>query len=149
MSREIKFRGKRIDNGAWADGTLLKGKTDDEKQLAYVIPCGTRYEVMNGVLHRNTPLFEVDSKTVGQYTGLKDKNGLKEIYDDDIVKNSYLSPLDNEEKSHIWVVKYETGMYWLRHILGMKHYDSSLLLKFTRIEVIGNIHDNPELLEQS
>ena len=81
-----------------------------------------------------------------QFAGVRDKNG-KDIYQDDIVKYSYISPLDSEEKSYIWVVKYENGMYWLRHIGGLKHYDSSLFLKFTQIEVIGNAHEHPELLE--
>ena len=44
------------------------------------------------------------------------------------------------------VVKYENGMYWLRHIGGLKHYDASLFLKFTQIEVIGNTFEHPELL---
>jgi len=89
--------------------------------------------------------YDFDEIELIQFTGLKDKNG-KEIYEGDIVKNLYVSPLDNKEKSHIWVVEYETGMYWLRHINKMKHYDSSLFLKFTRIEVVGNVHENPELL---
>jgi len=52
-----------------------------------------------------------------------------------------------KKRSHTWVVKYENGMYWLRHIGELKHYDSALLITFREIEVIGNIHDNPELLE--
>ena len=99
--RKIKFRGKRINNETreFVYGALFKGETENGKPLAYIIPCGTRYEVMNGRLHRNTPLHEVDTETVGQFTGLKDdgledEKNKREIYEGDRVRATNKSGLD-------------------------------------------------------
>ncbi len=129
MPREIKFRAwdkeercliPPAEIAITAEGTIYTWDRIDEEWQAEAIPI-----------------------EVYEYTGLHDKNG-KEIYEGDIVKFSYISPLDQKEKSYIWVVRYGNGMYWLRHI---KHYyDSTLYLKFTQIEVVGNIYENPEFL---
>lgn len=122
MSREFKFRARRLIGGKWVYGHYYFN--------------GVAHWIVNNDKFSNDH-HEVNPETVGQFTGLYDKNK-KEIYEDDIVKYSYISPLDSKEKSYIWVVEYENGMYWLRHIGGLRHYDSSLFLKFNRIDVIGN-----------
>ena len=137
--REIRFR-------AWVEcGTFVGG----------VNPYMNYYPEFHGDINeifRNNgaePKSKYGSKiTYMQFTGLKDKNG-KDIYEGDIVEYSYLSALDNKRKSSKWVVEYETGMYWLRDINKMSQYDSSLFLKFTRIEVVGNVRENSKLLEDA
>ena len=121
--RDIKFRSWNEDEKVMIDGDSL-------------------------AFEGHAPISELLSQDgIMQFTGLKDMNGLKDIYEGDIVKDSYISHLDNKEKPYIWVVEYETGMYWLRPINKMKHHDSFLFLKFTRIEVIGNIYEHPHLLQ--
>ena len=113
--REILFRGKRIDNDEWVYGDLVR-----IGNKSYITHC-------------------VDPDTVGQYTGMTDKND-KKIFEGDILEistNEYreieLVEYDTEENSG-YAFSYKAGM-----LLGDwdRHY----------INVIGNIHDNPELLK--
>lgn len=118
--REILFRGKRVDNGEWLYG-------------CYYHCIGTAYGATFIVVN-DFGFIEVIPHTVGQYTGLTDKKG-KKIFEGDIVKNSRdVGLLYYKEKNSAFTVKgWEYG-YWLWH-------DKE------DIEVIGNIYDNPELLE--
>lgn len=121
--REILFRGKRVDNGEWVYSSFIM--QDKEHKLL-----STEVELFDGEKWR-----AVIPETVGQYTGLTDKNG-KKIFEGDIVKNSRdVGLLYYKEKNSAFTVKgWEYG-YWLWH-------DKE------DIEVIGNIHDNPELLQE-
>ena len=135
MNREIIFRGKIIDNGEWAYGSLVV--EEDKYYIALNINDNIKrddYDVY---------MLEVIPKTVRQYTGLHDKNG-KAIYEGNIVKvndeiiaeviweNDYLGYFlyANEENS---IDSFENGEQPLYDYWGS-------------IEVIGNIYDNPELL---
>jgi len=127
MNREIKFRGKSIESGEWVYGSLI---IEEEKH--YIVQSVTEhikrydYEVY---------MIEVNPETVGQYTGLHDKNG-KEIYEGDIVKITF-----SEEIMPIVFNK-------ARFVIVDKYNNRFELYEFVNnLEVIGNTTDNPELLE--
>lgn len=126
MNREIIFRGKRIYSGKWAEGYLFK--TWNRTYLLW----GMTGDVPN--------MVEVKPQTVGQYTGLTDKNG-KKIFEGDIVKFSH--PAFN--KSRIGVISYE--MNEAGFVLRYKGDYCWIAYIDEFYEVIGNVYDNPELLE--
>lgn len=117
--REILFRGKRTDNGKWVTGLLAR--------------YNPKYEIANMVTDFDV-LVPAYNKTVGQYTDLTDKNG-KKIFEGDIVKYKNSSPCQ------IAYIDSQFVMMWKNFYRNFEQvYDDE-------IEVIGNIHDNPELLE--
>ena len=112
MKREILFRGKRRDTGEWIFGWLIQ-----HENLKYYI---LWYDSLTFRWKKN----EVIEETIGQFTGLADKNGVK-IFEDDLISKGN-------------VVEYSFGSF---NING----DTPLNAILSRIEIIGNIHDNPEL----
>lgn len=144
--REILFRGKRIDNGEWVYGSrvIQSGEwlNKDEKATDEYWIYGKRGEI-----------YLVDSSTAGQYTGLTDKNG-KRIFEDDIIRanhdgavgvvrfGEYMSPSDPDPTRHI-------GYYvdWQGKEKDFLRADLGYWTSRSDVEVIGNIHDNSELLE--
>lgn len=132
MNREIKFRGKRLDNGEWVVGDLI------ENQGRFFIYHATSETTIEDDDDGRISIVavEVAPATVGQYTGLKDKNG-KKIYEGDVVKwNDKYPP-----KVILWFVcQFDAGNdSCSMPLLALKDK--------CPIEIIGNIHDNPELLK--
>ena len=143
MNREIKFRGKRIDNKQWFYGSLYYGFSEASGYKgigAYL----TAYEPENN----SFTTYEIDPKTVGQYTGLKDKNGV-DGFADDIVKagKDELFKIGWFEDTASWILSgLETGK--VRWIECRENFClNDFQINFKECEVIGNIYENPELLK--
>lgn len=122
--REILFRGKRTDNGEWVHGNLIKRNIWSSE--FYVI----RVED-NGF--DSYVEYEVIPETVGQYTGLTDKNG-KKIFEGDIVR---------ADNGHISEITFHFGAFRCY----CQCHDELNTLWSDILTVIGNIHDNVELLK--
>ena len=137
MVREILFRGKRLHNGEWVEGNFYESGISG----AYILQNVTRKTVdaRTGELTMwDEPAhFEIDPSTVGQFTGLTDKNG-KRIFEGDIVQAHFRT---NHSKQ-IFRVTFDDGMF----IFNNGHVKLPVRGIYG-IKVIGNIHDNPELLE--
>ena len=126
--REVIFRGKRTDNGEWIEGSLLGIDWCDKPSTYSIAP--------------NTPVsvfYSVIPETVGQYTGLTDKNGVR-IFEGDIVTGWF-----NHEKIVGYIFYGGNAQFFIQRdgIYGIGLDNSDCWL-----EVIGNIHDNPELLQK-
>ena len=143
--REILFRGKRLDNGEWVEGNLFVSDTDGR---TYIL-AGSRMITIE---------WEVAPSTVGQYTGLTDKNG-KKIFEGDVV---------SIEDGEFWVFSFGNcgGVQNVAHEVGYTGFHLSPLsqsaiqnrdygqrddpvyyLNAIGLCVIGNIHDNPEFMK--
>lgn len=127
--RDIKFRGKRKSDGEWLYGSLLISKFKDDKMEKYFI---TQF------LGNYTFDHEVIPETVGQYTGMTDKVE-QEIYEGDIVV-SFKKPYEDKPTTN--KVDFEGGCWRLTGVGPIPIFNYSP----KHLELIGNIHDNEELL---
>lgn len=138
MTREILFRGKRIDNKEWVEGDLCSNafkKVKDGSKCCYILdPDKLSYDCFEDIAEQ-VDEYEVNPKTVGQYTGLKDSTG-KRIFEGDIV--CYRNVIFRVE----WSLKYCAYL-----VVSKFSGSKDLLTNYDNCEVIGNVHDHPELLE--
>ena len=143
--RENLYRGKRVDNGEWTEGYFYK--------------IWNKVFLLWGMTGDSQNMKEVITETVGQYTGLTDKNG-KKTFEGDICRGVYLDKRCGSNGKHYEVenalieeVVFKKGTFCFKTTvedialyrpIGFDIYEK---LKIKDFEVIGNIYDNPELLE--
>ena len=127
--REILFRGKRIDNGEWVESWSILFGTDETVHLLKKSPSENR-----GI---ENSFCEVDTFTVGQYTGLTDKNGKKIFEGDRVNRNGKQATVVFDESEFSLAID---GNQYIQHGLLVNLWKNDL-------EVIGNIYDNLELKE--
>ncbi len=123
--REILFRGKRIDNGEWVVGYYLKSASDF-------------IAVDDGLVDGHWEVHKIDPDTLGQFTGLTDINYVK-IFEGDRVKQ-----LRRDDEYYICTVTYCFGSFIWKEITSSRNQLSTGCF----LEVIGNTHDNKELLAE-
>lgn len=141
--RDYEFRGKRLDNGEWVYGSLtvrlVDGYLDHSKKCYFI-----QYDYMNNYGQVFTDKFEVDSSTIGQLTGLNDKNG-KRIYEGDVVCTPFIDPIfgdmiNNEiYYEQKWTVTFKEGSFIVDNEDRLIY-----LYAFSQngnVEIIGSIHD--------
>ena len=136
--REILFRGKRLDNGEWIEGCLFKLTLNGEV-VNLIFEDSFSFVGNNVKALSHAP---VDPNTVGQYTGLNDKNG-KRIFEGDIAETSDFNSEDGYGEI-IW--DEQTARFAISGSTNILFADFDNYFG-NEIEVIGNIHDNPELLK--
>ena len=150
--RDIIFRAKRTDNGEWVEGRNISAyeNPNTEKREFYIVQSGTGFAAMfdndtgniTTIVFANTDncMQKVDPETVGQFTGLTDKNG-KKIFEGDVVMipgskmMGLPAPVDYNNQGAVF------------HIRRKGFQPITLWDASESVVVIGNIHDNPELLE--
>lgn len=132
MKREILFRGKRENNGEWTEGF-------------YVCIAGTKHYILTGnpvISPHNVDVefYKIIPETVGQFTGLTDKNNVK-IFEGDIIKN-----ITNHNTAVVrWYEEYSAFMLYSNSENKVYFlYDND----FKSIKIIGNIHDVSDLMEE-
>ena len=131
MDRSILFRGKRADNGEWIYGNLF---IPDNPDKPVEILIGTNSVRIS---------YEVIPETVGQYTGLTDKNG-KKIFEGDILE---FTDADKDKTPYEIYWDESSSAWYIRDCEGCIDNCDPWVKEY--FEVICNIHDNPELLEVS
>lgn len=147
MSRQILFRGKRLDNGEWVYGYLIAPEfAPDKKYIGYLFADDDH----------DIDVVEVDPETVGQYTGLEDMNKRK-IFEGDIVKYQFDNddcPFPNKNTKPIIGKIFFSDFRASFSVTAGRNGSTAInndLFRYVqngnRVKVIGNIYDNPELLE--
>lgn len=131
--REILFRGKRISNGEWVYGGIMSTfhpNFDSQSECDFFSQKPNCYCIC-----ANNKDYYVEQASIGQYTGLTDKN-VNMIFEDDIVI------MDKEAVIVKGLVKYQGAAFYIATNSDLWDIDN-----YYTLEAIGNIHDNPELLE--
>ena len=146
MSREILFRGKRVDNGEWVHGKGLQQCKDElGNEIVAIFTDIVKSEKYIKKLGRYTLYYApVKAKTLGQYTGLKDKDGNKIFEGDILFQEQELLGVVCISKRYGVSIQKKTTTWSLMNFVLDSDFDAGVL---SDIEVRGNIYDNPELMK--
>ncbi len=139
MEREIIFRGKRLDNGelgSWVEGNLSIEHYPEVEGRPERWECSISVPKVGAPWHSS--VYRVDPATVGQYTGLTDRNG-KKIFEGSILK---LTDYHGSRTVHVFYGK-SVGCW----MYGGDGYSDEYIFISSDKEIVGNIYDNPELME--
>lgn len=137
MNREILFKAKRIDNGEWVEGYYVKTRIGTDIKPSDVIFVPFK-------INRNEEWgwIKIDPDTLCQYTGLTDKNG-KKIWENDILRRDGYWDIRIEFENGVFMVRNTDKVQYINRVV----YAPISIFDIKMYEVIGNIFDNPELLE--
>ena len=132
MTREIEFRGRLKSDGSWVYGDLIH----DNHGGCYIYPIESMCLSLEN---------KVDANTVGQFTGLRDKNGVK-IFEGDIVEViSIMCGYKVSIKRMLCEIVYDNDLCCFNFLASDRERCMCVTIPDAEIKVIGNIHDNPEL----
>lgn len=138
ISREIKFRGKRVDTGEWVYGTLVVSKN-----TYYIVTTNAKVKWLDWNYCEIFEIYRVVPETVGQYIEMKDRTG-KETFDGDIIK-LYQPNGKPFEKVPIAYIFYHRGAWRVSGFEKFPFISNNIADLNLLYEIVGNIHDNPEL----
>lgn len=158
--KEISFRGKRIDNGEWVYGNLIYSSDACKEYETLIIPQknadGFTTDYASNGENKESYGFDnwfcVIPETVGQYTGECIPDTTDRVFGHDIIEQSYINKLNDERIVKRYLISFEKG-YYKAKCIGHSPYGDTLLhfmlanSKYFDTKIIGNKHDNPELLE--
>ena len=141
MEDRYLFKAKRIDNGEWVTGHYVKGLNMYDKEVHLIFEPNTMFYSSG----ETDGWYKVDPTTICQCTGLKDKNG-KLIWENDIASYSDLITRDKKIICIEWNKMQASFVRKYRSPMGLQYLYLDEYIA-SRMEVIGNIFDNKELLE--
>ena len=150
MNREILFRAKRLDTGTWVEsGIAFSVAAEDDDEERGFVAVGFDYNGMNEPYNFYT--LEVDPATIGQFTGMTDKNS-KKIFEGDVVRFEDYCCVEKITTIAMGFVFFYDAEFGIEQISGIdKGWMNSFYgpdgkeFLWNELEIIGNIHDNPEL----